>query len=237
MEISITIPTTWAEMTAPQLCYVARLMAGGFTTLSIKSWIVLRTVPQEYVRRVRPDHLAVAASRLGFLDTAPAAPVRPPRLGGGAAIGAELHGTPLAHWLEMENLWHAVLEGIPAGTPDREAYALAAECPAMRPLLERLWPGYKARAVRPWHAVLAFLWMTGLKSLFAATFPFLYKPAAEGADDTPADMRGRMETQIRALTGGDITKRQAVIESDTWAALYELNEKAREAEELARKAH
>jgi len=228
MTLSINLPTAWDKLTAPQLCYIARLMAAGFTTDSIKCWLVLRTVPQEFVRRVRPDHLAVAANSLGFLDHAPDAPARPDRLAGGKAIDPELHNTPFADWLVIENLWQAALQGI----SEKDGYAHAAENPAMRPLLEKLWPGYKARAVRPWHAALAIVWLSGLKSLFAATFPHLFQPAA-AAGDEPADMRRNMETQIRALTGGDITKRQAVIESDTWAALHELNEKAREAEEIA----
>ena len=39
----------------------------------------------------------------------------------------------------------------------------------------------------------------------------------------------------RALTDGDITKQQAVFETDCWAALTELDEKAREAEEFKQK--
>lgn len=229
MTLSITLPTSWAELTGPQLCYVARLMADGFTTESIKCYLVLHAVPKEYVRRVRPDHLAVAAGRLSFLDTAPAMPARPARLGGGKAIDTELHDTAFGDWLILENLWQAALQDFSGG---REGYAEAAGSAAMRPLLEKLWPGYAARAVRPHHAVLAILWLTGLKSLFAATFPHLFQPAADSGE---TDMRQAMESQIRALTGGDITKRQAVIDSDTWAALHELNEKAREAEELSAK--
>ena len=39
-----------------------------------------------------------------------------------------------------------------------------------------------------------------------------------------------MLAQIRALTGGDITKEQAVLDADTWTALAELDAKAREAQ-------
>ena len=43
-----------------------------------------------------------------------------------------------------------------------------------------------------------------------------------------------MNTQIRALTGGDITKEREVLEMDCWRALTELNAKARDAEEIKR---
>ena len=41
-----------------------------------------------------------------------------------------------------------------------------------------------------------------------------------------------MHAEIRALTGGDITKTSLVLEADTWVALAELDAKAREAEEF-----
>ena len=41
-----------------------------------------------------------------------------------------------------------------------------------------------------------------------------------------------MNAQIRALTGGDITKEAAILQMDCWRALTELDAKAREAEEI-----
>lgn len=41
-----------------------------------------------------------------------------------------------------------------------------------------------------------------------------------------------MLAQVRALTAGDVTKEQTVLNVDTWTALDELNSKAREAREL-----
>lgn len=45
-------------------------------------------------------------------------------------------------------------------------------------------------------------------------------------------MVGAMNAQIRALTGGDITKEEIIRKADVWRALTELDAKAREAEEL-----
>ena len=49
------------------------------------------------------------------------------------------------------------------------------------------------------------------------------------------DITMGIRAQVRALTDGDITKQQAVFETDCWAALTELDEKAREAEEYKEK--
>lgn len=50
-------------------------------------------------------------------------------------------------------------------------------------------------------------------------------------DEVP-DLREIMNAEIRALTGGDITKLEAVLSADTLDALTELNAKAREAREI-----
>ena len=42
----------------------------------------------------------------------------------------------------------------------------------------------------------------------------------------------QMNVQIRALTGGDVTKEEAVMKMDCWRALTELDAKAREAAEI-----
>ena len=49
-----------------------------------------------------------------------------------------------------------------------------------------------------------------------------------------AELRDITFSQLRALTGGDITKEEDVLNADTWSALSELNAKAREAEEMNR---
>ena len=48
-------------------------------------------------------------------------------------------------------------------------------------------------------------------------------------------MRASINNMIRVLTAGDITKLDSVIHTETWFALYELNEKSREIEEFNQK--
>ena len=50
--------------------------------------------------------------------------------------------------------------------------------------------------------------------------------------DIGEELRQAMNAQIRALTGGDITKEAAILQMDCWRALTELDAKAREAEEM-----
>jgi hypothetical protein len=45
-------------------------------------------------------------------------------------------------------------------------------------------------------------------------------------------LQDSMNTQIRALTGGDITKESLVLSMDCWRALVELEAKAKDYDEL-----
>ena len=76
------------------------------------------------------------------------------------------------------------------------------------------------------------LWYTTIKQHFANTFTHLFAPAPT-ISDTP-DIRQLNDTQIRALTGGDITKEQQIMQADCWRALTELDAKAHDAQELQR---
>lgn len=256
--VDITLPTSWDELDEPLLIYILRLMAAGFTFDDIRSYIVIRKIPRTALRHIPTDQLAVAASHLKFLETPPDRPLRPAQLAGGTAINAGLQGVLFRDYLIIENLWQGFMDEQAATAESLEAAAVPrvdtvenvetvktvarADSPspvdvtldsaALRALLPLLFPGYREKNYEPWHALAVVYWIQGLKALFAQTFPNLFRPTAPTADAAPPDMRMVMETQIRALTDGDVTKREAVLSTDTWAALTELDAKAREAEEI-----
>lgn len=84
----------------------------------------------------------------------------------------------------------------------------------------------------PYELLGVFIWFSSVKEYFAANFPHFFKPAKEGGELRRVDILPAMQAQIRALTDGDVTKQQAVYNTDCWAALTELDNKAREAEEF-----
>ena len=75
-----------------------------------------------------------------------------------------------------------------------------------------------------------FCWFTYAKAEFARQFPHFFKPVPNGGGE--ADFLKLVNAQIRALTGGDVTKEKEIEQIPCWRALTELNEKAREAEEF-----
>ena len=87
----------------------------------------------------------------------------------------------------------------------------------------------------PYELLGVFMWFSSVKEYFAANFPHFFRPAKEGGELRREDILPAMQAQIRALTDGDVTKLQAVYNTDCWAALTELDNKAREAEEFKKR--
>lgn len=87
----------------------------------------------------------------------------------------------------------------------------------------------------PYELLGVFMWFSSVKEYFAANLPHFFRPAREGGELRREDILPAMQAQIRALTDGDVTKLQAVYNTDCWAALTELDNKAREAEEFRKR--
>ena len=78
-------------------------------------------------------------------------------------------------------------------------------------------------------------WFAHVKSVFAERWPHFFRKVDADIEELDIDLMGAMDTQIRALTGGDITKEETIKALPCWRALTELNEKAREAKEFHEK--
>ncbi len=66
----------------------------------------------------------------------------------------------------------------------------------------------------PYELLGVFMWFSSVKEYFAANFPHFFKPAREGGELRRVDILPAMQAQIRALTDGDVTKLQAVYNTD-----------------------
>lgn len=78
----------------------------------------------------------------------------------------------------------------------------------------------------------AFLWFAHVKTEFSKFFPHFFRPAVGNSSATEQSIIGQMNIQIRALTGGDVTKEEYVMNIDCWRALTELDAKALESEKI-----
>lgn len=234
----MTVPEAWAELDDAKLEYVLTLHAAGIAAEHVQLYAFLRfsglrIVPRSErdgtrlyrhggrTVRIADDAVCGGAERLGFIQTVPDRPQRPARWRGARAADADLHGVKFGEYLQIENLYQQYIED-PSG---RDA--------CIDRMAALLYPGLKPprRGLQRQLFVLVTIhWLTGLKIYLSRMFPDLFRPAAGASDES--DLRAAMLAQVRALTGGDVTKEDAVLNVDTWAAFAELNEKAREARQL-----
>lgn len=234
--LHFTLPTRWAELTQKQLRYVffARALYGDRATEYILcrflGFVIIRkdttgwlcsvlTDKGKVMFTLTADMLARHLEQVDFLLNIPEVPVRFDSISGLHAADAMLHGVPFSTWLKVENYY--------------QGYLMSGRDEALDGIIRQLYLGEmeKVNCFTPAQRLMAFAWVAALKECFTQQFPDLYAPATGSGEDAP-DVMAAMNAQIRALTGGDITKEQQVLEIDTWRALTELNEKAREAKEL-----
>ena len=234
--ININLPTSWQTLTQPQLLYILTLSAEGFDTSRIKAYAFLRFTgmqplgpPDHHGRwtlrinnrycRISPLSMAQAAQTLDFLDTPPTTPIRLETIQGHPAVDTLLHHVTFNNYLHLETLYQAYLQ-----TQDQRP---------LRLMGTRLYPNTNPKKYTSAELLNIILWYTTIKQHFANTFTHLFAPAPTGGD-TP-DIRQLNDTQIRALTGGDITKEQQIMQADCWRALTELDAKAHDAQETAQR--
>lgn len=211
--LDIGVPKNRGELTDGDMAYFAKCAAAGLPDDEVRAAYVIRKAGRK-AGLCTPRHLAVAAALLGFLDEMPEGPFRPSAVNGHEALPPALDTVSFELLLTVENLYQACLGG-----QSREAG---------RKLAAALYPGLAAEEAEDWMVHVAVVWVAGLKALNARRYPRLYRPAAAATAD--GGMLEITNAQIRALTGGDVTKENAVLQTPAWRALTELDAKAREAQ-------
>ena len=243
---NLSLPTDWQSLSDSQLQYFFTQLSHDLPmeeilSLCLFKWADLRVLckthdgsylvkqrhalKQETTLTIRQVQAATAS--LDFLRQFAPLPVRITKIGRATAIEADFQGVPFSTFISADNYYQGFLHT----KNETLLYDLATLlCPKVKksklstPLLHN-----------------TFYWFSSLKHYFARLVPHFLQPM-------PADeqnllgcappigevLRTAMNAQIRALTGGDITKEEAVLSMDTWRALTELDAKAKEVEDIKR---
>lgn len=240
--LNIALPASWAELTDRQLRFVFAQLAHQRTAIDIETrcffrWANLRVIDHlndgRYIIRTndrRHRHVLLTARQLQpavttlrWIDSPPPMPVRIRRIGRHRAIAADFGEVPFRVFIYCDNLFQGFLQ-----TKSQKL---------LRQMAQIM---YGSKRLKPTGAELlsVFYWFTSLKAMLARRFHHFLQPAATpGGNLLTAPSIGdrlqeSMNAQIRALTGGDITKEEAILSMDTWRALTELDAKARDYEEM-----
>ena len=216
--VKVRVPLSWQALTEGQMDYVCRLMSSGQWAMEeVKTVFLIRLARvQRYpLARLQPVDIAQHLPLLDWMERGPEGIIPLPKVSGRTAEWADdLHGCPFGTYLALENYY--------------QGYLLSQNVEALDALGCLIYPHCRRLLAHERYRLL--LWMVGLKAEYARRFPDLFRPSDEGGE--PPSMLEVMNAEIRALTGGDITKQGAVLQADTLDALTELDAKAREAREM-----
>lgn len=254
-EFNFKAPSSWAELSEEQLRYVLSVMSIHHDHIVIKCYLLARfcgLTVHKYTRtgwkcsvkcgesdengdtktgKVRERVLYISAAEIlsllknfDFIDKF--ADFRPLQRASDVlltAVDSMLHDVSFYDYLNIEKNYQLYML-------NQEDKFLS----KMAHLMYRTADGSADETAHfePYELLGVFMWFSSVKEYFAANFPHFFKPAKEGGELRRVDILPAMQAQIRALTDGDVTKQQAVYNTDCWAALTELDNKAREAEEF-----
>ena len=236
--LDVTLPRSWGELTDEQLRVVyntlsveassagiAGILFFAFTGLRLKGvdngyYIVS---DGERLMRIVVDDLGILIRTLEWVNKLPERPVRLSAIGESQAVNADLSGVPFDVYLYCENLY--------------QGYLMTKNADLLTQMLGKLYKPAPAE-IGEAEQTMMFYWWASLKEYLSKMFPNFFSGSGDGNllgnVATPSAVRESMNSQIRALTKGDITKEAQVLAMDVWRALTELDAQAKEYDELKR---
>lgn len=244
--VSLTAPKTWAELTQYQLQYVLMLLAAFREPVVVKTYMLIRFSGIHVVKRdsfgwicwireawwrkrrfftIQTWQIQSLLKQLDYIDSYESMDVRLDAIRGLHAVDALMHGVRFLDYLNAEKYFQAY--NVSRKEEMIEKLALVLYRDKNGEMVNRL-------KLSPGEILGTYLWYAHIKSVLSLEFPWFFKklPPDETAD---FDILKAMNTQIRALTDGDVTKEKEIYNIDCWRALTELDNKAREAEAFNKK--
>ena len=235
--LNFELPKSWADLSERDLAMVMRCRSRWaepavaklaifmhLTGLEIryrwdKVWVCRVPIKEgkkvkKYGFNLDPSLVPGMLEGLDWLDEPGTTPMRLEKLHGVKALPARFHDVDFGTFLQCENCYQGILQ---SHKPE-----------AVQHLVTLLYPGIKAR-ITEWEQLMVIQWFVQVKTMFALQFPNFYKPAESVGTPSMVEV---MNSEIRALTGGDVTKESEILALDTWRALTELDAKAKESEEF-----
>ena len=241
-KLSINMPKDWSELDDQQLYYVYSLIAANMSSEQIKTYCLFRFGQIKMLCRygdgylvkhakveylVNAEVITQAIQALNYLDDVPEKPVRISKIKRHKAHDVLLQDMDFQSYLYVENLYQGFLV--------TQQHSMLKEMGQMLYNSEKL-------ILSQAEKMNVFYWWTAVKVHFSKQFPNLFRQGADEDSNLIGDnrslskkMHDSMNNQIRALTKGDITKEDEILKMNLWRALTELDNLARESEELNRK--
>jgi hypothetical protein len=256
MTLNLTAPTSWSELTQEQLEYLLKVIASvnrsclgrAFRSredfnAQVAAQVAVRCLFHwNGVRVVTPyadawllNHggieflvssgdLAAATAMLSWVSSLPEDPVRFDTIDGASAVSADIEeDLSFDDYLACEACW--------------QVWQTSQDDNLLREMAAVLYRKSDIK-LREHELLSIFYWWAGLKSMLSRRYPNFFQASPVDSGVPHVDeltLRRSMDSQIRALTKGDITKESTILSMPAIRAITELDALAREYEELKRK--
>lgn len=240
--LRLSAPTKWSELTDVQLRFTLRMLTER-SSLEAKIAMLLRfcdiSIKEKTVEGFLVHHggraLCLQAWQVqellhtfDFIDGFEDYDVRLDAVGSLLPVDVLLHGVPFKVYLAMEKYYQGFLR-------NKQNTELLQHLGNLLYVTEEGDYNHEMQTFSEAEGLHCFLWFSRVKHLFGKYFPHFFQPASGLEKGTELAIIEQMNIQIRALTGGDVTKEEQVFNLDCWRALTELNAKARDAADIKRK--
>jgi hypothetical protein len=253
MTINLIAPRSWKELNERQLKYVSWLLTSReltHTELHAHAFVrftgirILKKTEDTWICRHKKQTFTLTAGQaLSFCKqmawlTGPMGEITPlAHMAELSHVHARLAGTPFKQYIACENYYQAYIF-------TKKEHFLNCICACFYTSGNAFDDSLTADRSEsfdklPFHVRhTAFLWYYGLKTVLEKYFPHFFQRKELILDDDKPEapnMRLIINNMIRALSGGDVTKTEAIYNAETWTALAELDAKALEYKEYERR--
>lgn len=234
--INLKAPHSWQSLSDSQLRFVHYLLRTEHTlpqvmALALFRWAKVRILHREgavFIVKHRGKRYPISALQVAeasramkWLGDIPGFPVRLSRIGLHRPVRADFQNVSFEDFLALDNLY--------------QGYLNTQRADLLREMAKIMYQSKRIR-LNAEEEICTFYWFTSVKQMFARMFRHFLKPLStdDSMPNLPSlqQLQESMNAQIRALTGGDITKEREVLKMDCWRALTELDAKARDSESI-----
>lgn len=241
--VDFKLPSSWKFLTQEQLKYYFFLKSEGYNDIVLQTYCFYRWSNLRFLAELPGERYSFLIKRNGknsrisidledlhwivhkldFLSEDPNDVIFLKEINEFKAIDPYLRQIPFSEYLSCENNYQGYLY------TQNKKYLNKLASILYRNEVNNYATGIELTDI---DTLAVIMWWYSYKIYLSNKFSYLF---TKGEGATSIDIEGAMNGQIRALTGGDITKEKEVLSFNTYRALTELNEKAREVEELKKR--
>lgn len=230
---NIQLPADWHELTQHQLLLLFRLIAVGLSAAEAKCAAVIHLAGLRRMYRTKrgtvcasrnagtvilsDTDLALCFRELAWVDDLPSRLVCLKKYKNYRALPSDFTGVPLETYITSDNYF--------------QGYVATHDTALLGQLTAILYQSPHA-ADSPVLRTASLYWFASLRAHLARIYPNMFRPAGTdtsrlGQPSPQQQQALAVNSMLRALTGGDITREEAVLRCDTHRAFTEIDTQCR----------